>query len=329
MIKRIYAKGFKGLDFDQPLGARTLLTGRVGSGKSSRALALSLLATGELIGTVVGKVNAAIFKAVGGGDSLTVGVELDDGTTLERSYKPQKDGNVRGTFRHDGDPIPKQGFELEISKQGLAIADVSAFLGLSDAKKVDELFRIFPPSGDVRGINADIAKAKERIARIEEEIRGKEQACKSINETIASLHLPAGSLPEVQAEIAKVEREMLEARDDLTRERERLRLERKSAADREREAAQPLKVAVALTTNDIRNMADEDVARMPPIIQVLAEDIKKESSGQHASPAASALPTARQALERVLSALQRAGCDGCAARMVLRRELRRLEDAHA
>ena len=41
-----------------------------------------------------------------------------------------------------------------------------------------------------------------------------------------------------------------------------------------------------------------------------------------------AIRAAAQALERVLSALERAGCEGCAARMVLRRELRQLRLRH-
>lgn len=66
-ITRIYARGFKGMDFDQSLALRTVITGRIGSGKSSRALALALLVTGSLPGTGIAKSNSDILNAVGNG----------------------------------------------------------------------------------------------------------------------------------------------------------------------------------------------------------------------------------------------------------------------
>ncbi|MDE7064395.1 MAG: hypothetical protein K2O70_02850, partial [Desulfovibrionaceae bacterium] len=62
MIKRVYAQGFKGLRFDQPLAPHSVMVGRVGSGKSSRALALVLAATGTLPGLAR---NTDILAAVG------------------------------------------------------------------------------------------------------------------------------------------------------------------------------------------------------------------------------------------------------------------------
>ncbi len=90
MIKRIFASGFKGMDFDQPLGQRSILVGKVGSGKSSRPLALALLVSGAMPNTGIGRTNADIFDAVASGDAFTVGLETDDGKTLERIYKRSK-----------------------------------------------------------------------------------------------------------------------------------------------------------------------------------------------------------------------------------------------
>lgn len=320
MITRIYATGFKGLDFNQPLGLRTLIMGRVGSGKSSRSLALALLVTGGLPGTGIARTNAEIFKAVGSGDTLTVGMELDGGKTFERTYRCKKGGAIGCGYRIDGEPTPKNIFEMELDRQGIGIADVAGFLALSDAKKVDELFRLFPPAGDVRGLNASISRAKERISQIEGDIKGKEQSCQSLATSIAELNLPAGTLPEVQAEIAKVEREHQEARDDMVREQARLEQEAATRAAREQRPAESTTPNSGLAQHSATNAA----RCQPPLpFSVPCQEpsrVRQNSEQGHDAP----LNTGVFALERVLSALEQAGCDGCAARMVLKREIKSL-----
>lgn len=301
MITRIYARGFKGLDFDQPLALRTVIMGKVGSGKSSRSLALALLVTGSLPGTGIAKSNSDILNAVGNGDSLTVGLEFDDGVTLERTYRRKKNGAVGCEYRNAGESIPKNLFEMELDRRGVSIADVPAFLALSDAKKVDELFRLFPPAGDVRGLGAAITRAKERISELESAIKGKEQSCRSLSESLAGLNLPAGSLPEVQATIVQTEREYQAARDELTRER----LEQTQArAEREKQDTAQQSTLFSQPQGTLQAPVQPEQANQPAFL--------------HGSGVALA------ALERVLSALRRAGCEGCAAQMVLRRELKQL-----
>lgn len=321
MITRIYASGFKGLDFDQSLEAHTLIVGRVGSGKSSRPLALALLVTGGLPGTGIARTNSEIFHAVGSGDTLTVGVEIDGQTTLERSYKRKKDGSVGCDFRINGERALKNLFEVEIDRQGISIADVAGFLALSDAKKVDELFRLFPPAGDVRGLSSAITSAKERIAKIESDIKAREQSCQSLASSIAELSLPAGSLPEVQAEIAKVEREYYDARDEVTREHARI----------EHDAQMVAQTA--------RNQNSKELATVAPVERPQFSAAVNGVPVQGSLPTSSPQPHAtlsrpvpastegRDALERVLSALEQAGCDGCAARMVIKRELKTMREA--
>ncbi len=304
MITRIYARGFKGMDFDQSLALRTVITGRIGSGKSSRALALALLVTGSLPGTGIAKSNSDILNAVGNGDSLTVGLEFDDGVTLERAYKRKKNGAVGCEYRNAGESVPKNLFELELDRRGVSIADVSAFLALSDAKKVDELFRLFPPAGDVRGLGAAITRAKERISELESAIRGKEQSCRSITESLADMQVPAGTLPEVQAAIVRTEREYQAARDELTRERARL-----EQAQVRPEREKP-------------NTAQQSTLFSQPQGAIQTPIQSEQDNTQPAFVHGPGIAVA--ALERVLSALRRAGCEGCAAQMVLRRELKQL-----
>lgn len=324
MITRIYAHGFKGLEFDQPLAPRTLLLGRVGSGKSSRSLALALLVTGGLPGTGISRTNAEIFHAVGSGDTLTVGMEIDGTTTLERTYRRKKSGTVSCDYRVDGERTSKNLFEVELDRQGVSIGDVAGFMALSDAKKIDELFRLFPPAGDVRGLNASITQAKERIAAIEGDIRAKEQSCQSLSTAIAELNLPAGTLPEVQAEIAKVEREYQHARDEMVREQARLEREAQDAANaaREQRTKEAAESKAALQTQLPLSGAIQQpmAARTPDLKPMHLHSDHNAGNGQDA-----AAYRGIHALERVLSALERVGCDGCAARMVLKREIKQLQ----
>lgn len=313
MITRIFAQGFKGLDFDQPLALRTLIMGRVGSGKSSRSLALALLVTGGLPGTGISRTNAEIFHAVGCGDTLTVGMEIDGTTTLERTYKRKKSGTVSCDYRIDGERTSKNLFEVELDRQGVSIGDVAGFLALSDAKKVDELFRLFPPAGDVRSLNTSILRTKERISKIEGDIRAKEQSCQGIAMSIAELKLPAGTLPEVQAEIAKVEREYQEARDDMVREQARLEHEAAARAARQRTA----------------ESTEPSVGQQLPLSSAARHQPRLPFPLTGQDPSCAPMNTGVLALERVLSALERAGCDGCAARMVLKREIKSLRTQEA
>lgn len=301
MIKRVFAKGFKGLDFDQALEPYTVITGRVGSGKSARALALILLVTGGLPG--IARTNGDVFRAVCGGDELTVGIETSSGKVLERSFRRGKKGSIGGSFRVDGEGTPKHLFEVALEKEGIAVADVASFLALSDAKKIDELFRLFPPAGNVLGLKAAISKSKERIAQLEADIRAKEESCKSLAVGIADLKLPAGNLPEVQTEIVRLEREYQEARDELVRERMR-------QAQRAKAPAQETLLEAPKEAAPARGPLNTEQPRQAPA---------------HATPPAASNQAGISALQRVMAALEGAGCGACAARLILRRELRSLE----
>ncbi|MBO6171223.1 MAG: hypothetical protein J6N67_03565 [Desulfovibrio sp.] len=313
MITRIWAKSFKGLDFDQALDRRSLITGPVGSGKSSRALALTLAVTGELRGTGVAKSNADIYCAVSSGPEMAVGIEIDGETTLERIFKRKKDGGVTCAYRCCGEPTPKQSFDGEVNRAGIVIADVPAFLRLSAAKKIDELFRLFPPSGDLRKISAAIVKAKARLLEIDAEMRGRQQSEKNLAEVVANFEMPEGNLPVIQAEIAKLERELIQAREERTREATRLEME--DAVRRKAETVTDGREATA------REGIDPAPAQSLPLFGVSERPPQAAAAVPAASPDDN---PAAAALERVLSALKRAGCESCAARMVLRREIHNL-----
>ena len=99
MITRVFAAGFKGGDFDQPLGKHTLILGANGAGKSSRTEALMLAANGAIPGGP--KTNPDIFAAFGNGDDMTVGFDMG-GFTFEREYTRKRDGSITQVYKVNG-----------------------------------------------------------------------------------------------------------------------------------------------------------------------------------------------------------------------------------
>ena len=326
MINRIFAQGFKGLDFSTPLTARTLITGRVGSGKSARSLALALLVTGNLPGTGIARKAGDILDAVCSGDSMSVGIELDNGIMLERLFKRGKTGAVKSEYKLDGETILKDRFNVILEREGINIVDISTFMAMSDAKKVDELFRLFPPQGDVRGLTRKITEAKENLSAVESEIKAIESIIGNLAKSIAESELPPGSLPEIQAEIVKVQAEHQAARDEMIREQERIAQQKREAgAEAKRQVAES-NAKQAETTAE--KPAQQAVVTRTEQIEMPLREIKREDATQsHVCQCGGgckveAVDAGVAALERVLAALERAGCEGCAAKMVLKRELK-------
>ncbi len=118
------------------------------------------------------------------------------------------------------------------------------------------------------------------------------------------MQVPAGTLPEVQAAIVRTEREYQAARDELTRERARL-----EQAQVRPEREKP-------------NTAQQSTLFSQPQGAIQTPIQSEQDNTQPAFVHGPGIAVA--ALERVLSALRRAGCEGCAAQMVLRRELKQL-----
>lgn len=330
MITRIYAQGFKGIDFSMPLTARTVITGRVGSGKSARALALALLVTGNLPGTGVARKAGDMMDAVCSGDSMMVGIELDSGLTLERAFKRGKTGTVKSEYRMDGSTVLKDRFGVVLEREGINVVDIPGFLAMSDAKKVDELFRLFPPKGDVRGLTKKITDAKESLSAIEGDIKALEASASSLAKSIAESALPAGTLPETQAEIVRVQNEHQAARDEMIREQERAAQQKREAeAEEKRKSAE---IVDNQTEKQPENNAHQATVttRTESLGLPIAENQRQNAPTAHVCNCGGKCKTEAvddgvAALERILSALERAGCEGCAAKMVLKRELKAMK----
>jgi energy-coupling factor transporter ATP-binding protein EcfA2 len=311
VIAAVTAHNFKGATFQAPLGGLTLVVGPNGAGKSARTQALQLAVLGYVPGA--GKQNAAILEAFhdGKGKDLRAGVVLESGKKLERRFsRSERTGAVSQEMYAGG--IKCSAPEFARALADVAVVDLSVFLGLSDAKKIDELLRLFPPEGDVKGIAEKIERQAKRIAALEREEREAASLVANITSKKAGIQLPAGTMADKQAEIDKAEADLRQARADLEAER----------------------IAAARVEEQAKAEARQVEQSAPAETATLAQGGGPEVSGYHLvgeagppeaflrqEPAAPAAPDMTVILERILSTMDRAGCDVCAAKMVIKQEL--------
>ena len=102
----------------------------------------------------------------------------------------------------------------------------------------------------------------------------------------------------------------------MVREQARLEQEAATRAAREQRAAESTKPDSGLAQHSLTSAAQHQ----PPLPFSVPSRARQNGKQGHDAP----MNTGVLALERVLSALERAGCGGCAARMVLKREIKSL-----
>jgi DNA repair exonuclease SbcCD ATPase subunit len=147
-IKSITGINLKGGDFAHTLGAFTLITGPNGSGKTRIVDAIRLAAIGYH--PTLGKTNAATME-LASGSNMTVSAELDNGTTLTRSWERKGRGitqtqDIPGTIKID-----------------LNVFDWNVFMG---AKPTDRALMIRQRSGSDKDPRETIKEAVRAIPNL-------------------------------------------------------------------------------------------------------------------------------------------------------------------
>ncbi len=132
MIKRIFANGFKGMDFDQPLGQRSHTCGQ--GWQRGHPLPWRCLFQGDAQYWHRAH-QFGYFDAVASGDAFTVGVETEDGKRIERTYKRGKKKLYKLLIPCEWRATPKTSLRLELANEGFCLADVASFHALSEYQK--------------------------------------------------------------------------------------------------------------------------------------------------------------------------------------------------
>jgi hypothetical protein len=326
MITEIYAKDFKGLSFTQPVSKKTLFLGPNGVGKSARSQALTLGLLGYIPGS--GKTNDDILSSFGNTDVTVVGFTLD-GAKFERAWGRVASGSVKEGFKLNGTKVGKEAFISGLGERGTPkIFDLSLFLDLSSQKQIDYVMALYPCGEDLTGVETMIAKQKESIKALEDKARSTEKASATLNASRAAMTLPAGSLAETTAAIEKAETDLEAANKELNeilaKNREEQVAEKAKTDERLRLEAEQKKKDAAAKAKDFENKK---------VIETQAQKIEELETKVAEVPAPQAEGTFtewekdgfKQILISILTTMDTAGCTVCAARLVVKKELKKIK----
>ena len=305
MITRVTGRDFKGLTFNDQLGRFTLLVGPNGSGKSARTQAITLAVMGYIPGGA--KQNAEILGAYGTRDTMVVGI--DTGMLFERGFVRSASGSVAQGYKVGGEKKNEAGFMTALALNGNPkIVDVSLFMGLSDQKKVDAIFSLYPPAGDIRGIQADIDSAKAQISVLTAKKKSSEESAARLKASRPDV--PPGSLAETTAKIAGFITQLEEAQGAL------------------------VKAKVKAAEEAATKRAEEEAARKAE----KAPEPEKAPPAVQAAPAAQPAPAVQEptrrpppfcviaAVEEIIKTMDRAGCQACAAKLMANSIIKKLRE---
>ncbi|MFW5970488.1 MAG: AAA family ATPase [Desulfovermiculus sp.] len=326
MITKIKARGFKGLNFEQSLGQKNIIIGPNGSGKSARTQALILAINGYI--PEVGKRNQDTFDALASDTELIVEVTIE-GIKFERMfYRTKKSASQ--SYRVNGSKVAKDEFVSALAKVGAPkVLDLDAFLELSDSKKIDWLFRLFPPEGDVGKLEGEIERVTNKLNKTNEDQGSLKKSAQNLRKSRSELDLPNVTLAEVRQRISDTEKALKEARADL----EQARIEDARAQEREAAAKQQPKQQITHGQWEQQypgegergflgpNPLLEDENRKPPFPDVPdpfpSAPLPGEDNGG---------PDPTESIRAIMAAMDRAGCSACAAKLVCKRELKKFKE---
>jgi DNA repair exonuclease SbcCD ATPase subunit len=298
MAKGIGANGFKGLSFATELAPRTLIVGPNGTGKSARTQALQLALRGYIPGGP--KKNEEILTVYGNGEEMSVVITigaLEFGRRFSRNAK----GAVSQIYEVCGKKSAKEFFMQSLGEVGAPrVIDLAAFMDLSHQKKIDEIFKLFPPGGSIDKIDVELTKKKELRNNMKQKLEDLKGTRGRLTEARKNLSLPAGNLSEIQGEIAKLEGELKVKRKELGD------LKIKEASER---AVEEARTKAETLQPSVTTQVEAPLTRTTPLIN---SPITPKSQ-------------VRESFNRIMNVMERAGCSACAATMIIKTEMRRYQ----
>ena len=312
MIQKIFSKGMKGLDFSQPLSRLNLFISPNGSGKSSRTEAATLAVNGYIPGGP--RKNESILDAYGSNNSLAVGVEID-GKTFSRVFKRSSSGKVSQEYRINKSKAARDYWIQQMAEAGLPrILDLSLFTDLSDQKKIETIFYLFPPAGDVDTLSEQIESLTEEANGLQTSMKASEKALQKITAGRAELELPPGTLAEITGEISKREAEIKEVRAQIQEVREEgVRKEAQEKATAEAEAKAKRDAEEKERQKERRAKIDQE--REKAATTEREKDIKKAESNlkrRAEREGVTIQPDPAASIKSIIKAIRDTGCPVCA-----------------
>ena len=334
-ITRIVGKGFKGNDFDQAIGQKTIFLGNNGSGKSRHMQGLTLALLGYVPNSA--KTNSEILENFGSSDLMSVGFELNK-FLFQRAWQ-RSGSSVKELFQIQGKRCSKEFYLQSLGEQGIPkILDLSTFLDLSPQKKIDMLLSLYPSDTDLDGLERLIDINKRSVLLLEDKARSTEKAAAALTASRATMQLPAGSLAETTANIDKVEKELSAATQELheininnATEKANAAAEAKTEADKKRAQekadaeAKRKEMAAELSKTAAVNAAKKEAEIKTGEAVRKAEELAKENFNKACIDEAGIIPEEvfKNVLKSILDTMDAAGCTVCAAKMLVKKEMKK------
>lgn len=347
MITAVRAKGFKGLSFTQELGAKNIFFGANGSGKSARKEALILAVNGP-----TGRQNSAVLNAYGVGDNpVEAGVKIG-GTWFDRIFKKAKT-SVTQIHKLNNKKVDKIKFAVEMGKAigTVSAFDVDGFTDASDKKKIAQVFDLFPPEGDVSGVEDQIGALKTEINDRYASVRTAEAVVANLTISVAETELPSGTLPQTIKKLAETKAEIKKVRAEIqsVKDIEVKRIaDAKAKKDADTAAAKATADADAKAKRDAEAVAKKARQETDRAVKVAVIETKKEIISPEGAAAEKRMlggmpPKKRQqivepqkiatssynvgieAIERIIQAIgEMKACSGCFIGMLAKSELKKM-----
>lgn len=323
MITHVKTKGFKGFDIDEGIHFKTIFCGENTSGKSSRGAAIALAILGFIpFAAKTTKNNAEILKDFGQGKTLTVSV-ICNGVEFERHFSRSEKGTVSQRLRVNKKKYSAADYSLELFKAGNPqIVSVNDFIAMSDQKKIDTLFEIFPPEADLKNLDNQIDTVKKTISDLEKSKGKATGAVQRLTESKNEIELPVGTLAEIQEEITNLTQQVKDAQDNLKgAEIEQAKAEATEKANSESQAKLDKAInqggsGAKPTSKQTEKHIDDYVADTsgPQRIHTFVSEKPFDSE---IDPA--------ESIQRILDALNQSGCEVCAAAIIAKQELKKFK----
>lgn len=347
MITKIIAQNLKGLSFEQEIGKYTFFSGPMGAGKSARLQALNLAILGYLPQDQKKRPGDIFATHSFDGNDFSVGFETERGVTFGRKFMlDKKTGLVSTAVFGDRKKVDTKSIEKVLADIGApAICDLSVFTGLSDKKKVDYIFELYPPEGDIGKITQEIEELKEKENRIAADLRSAKGVIERLVKEKSAIVVPAGTLAEVQQTITQQEKELAKAQSDLneilTKEREDAakakaekdteeRIERETEENRKKadtevggngsigikETDKAADVRGIITPTDLSDLAQ---AAGAPVFMNGSTGVKMEPvEGNMLTNYSENYEEEISDLEKILKTMNSTGCEHCAASIIIK-----------
>lgn len=331
MITHIKTKNFMGADLDEDIGPKMIYTGENTAGKTkrSKAIILTILGFVPSPGKTI-KIASDILDTLGNGQEMMTVITCG-GFNFERWFIRDKKGSVKQKFKRNGKTRSKSAFMTELVKAGdPRVVDLDKFLSCSENAKIDALFELYPPEGNISTLDSDIEAAEKEISHLMEEKSEADNVISALIKNKNEIELPAGSLAETIEAIKKLTDQILEARENLKQiEIEEAKIKAveddkiNTKAERKKTQA-ALDKKMEINTVGFRP-ADHSMTEKEKSDKNIEGYVAKTYGNQRVHDFASGkeMNDPAASIQNIIDMMESAGCSVCAAMIVAKMELRK------